>query len=170
MNSIKAKVDKSNYEIYGDFLNIEIDGYWLDEKLDEFYPNNMYKGLIPTLLFAMEIEQEKEVVWKRILPKNNSKETCPILMCPDDCDFSCTIIVAEIESNNRMVKWNKVGIDKTKELDANKVGSKVEWFDKMKPLQFDKTEYEAMIEKFKNQIQIDEEKWQIRNQEFLKRN
>ena len=106
MNTIKAKIDKSDYEIYDDFLNVEIDGYWLDEKLDQLYPNNFYKGLIPTLLFALEIEAEKEVVWERILPKEKSTSICPILMCPDDCDFSCTIIVAEIETSKHFIKWN----------------------------------------------------------------
>ena len=163
MNRIKAKVDKSDYEIYDDFLNIEIDGYWLDEKLDELYPNNMYKGLIPTLLFAMENEQEKVVVWNRILPKKGSQESCPILMCPDDCDFSCTLIVAEIKVENQSVKWERIGIDRTLEFDAEKVGSNVEWFDKIRPLQFDKTEYQEMILKFKNQFRIDEENWIEKN-------
>jgi hypothetical protein len=163
MNIIKAKIDKSDYEIYDDFLNIEIDGYWLDEKLDELYPNNMYKGLIPTLLFAMEIEQEKDIVWKRISPNNNTKEICPILLCPDDCDFSCTLIVAEIEKGDGIINWHRMGIDKTTEFDAYKVGSNVDWFDKIEPLQFDKSEYQVMIEKFKNQFQIDEENWKRKN-------
>ena len=51
----------------------------------------------------------------------------------------------------------------TTEFDAEKVGSNVEWFDKIRPLQFDKTEYQKMIVKFKNQFRIDEENWKEKN-------
>lgn len=98
MNKIEGIQDKSDYEAYWDFINYRIDGYWLDEKLDELYPNNMYDGLIPTLVYWMELEDEKAVVWNRILPNENETSICPILMCPDDNDFSCALIVAEIKN------------------------------------------------------------------------
>ena len=170
MNTIKAKVDKSDYEIYDDFMNIEIDGYWLDEKLDELYPKRMFKGLIPTLLFAMEIDKEKEVVWNRINPTENTTTICPILMCPDDCDFSCTLIIAEVEDCENTVKWHRLGIDKTIEYNAEKVGSEVEWFDKVNSFEFKKSDYEVMITQFQNQLKIDKEKWERRNRNYLKEN
>lgn len=170
MNNIKAKIDKSDYEIYDDFMNIEIDGYWFDEKLDEIYPNRMYKGLIPTLLFAMEVDKEKEVVWSRIEPNENSREICPILMCPDDCDFSCTLIVVEIENLIDKIRWNRIGIDKTTEYEAIKVGTNVGWFDKIGPFEFLESEYKVMIEQFRNQLEIDKEKWVVRNGECLNSN
>lgn len=164
MNTIRVKVDQSDYEIYDDFLNIEIDGFWLDEKLDSLYPNNFFKGLIPTLLFAMEIDQEKEVVWNRIKPKQNSKVICPVLMCPDDCDFSCTLIVAEIENTNDTIKWLRIGIDQTHEFEPEKVGSKVEWFEKLQPLEFAKSEYLQFVLDFEKQHHSDKKKWeQINN-------
>lgn len=49
MNKIEGILDTSDYE-YWDYINFKIDGYWLGEKLEELYPNNMYKGLIPTLV------------------------------------------------------------------------------------------------------------------------
>lgn len=88
MNKIEGKWDKSDYEGYYDFINYYIDNYWLDEKLDELYPNNMYKGLIPTLVPWLDRKDEKNVVWNRILPDINWTTICPILMCPDDCDLS----------------------------------------------------------------------------------
>ena len=33
----------------------------------------------------------------------------PILMCPDDMDFSCTVIVAEVIKNDKTVTWNRIG-------------------------------------------------------------
>ena len=33
----------------------------------------------------------------------------PILSCPDDLDFSCTVLVAEIEKTYRCVYWKRIG-------------------------------------------------------------
>lgn len=166
MNTIKAIIDKSDYKIYDDFLNIQIDGYSLDEKLDELYPGNMYKGLIPTLLFAMEIEKEKDIVWNRIFPEENKKAVCPILMCPDDCDFSCTLIVAEIENGGHSIKWHRIGIDKTTAYEPEKVGSTVEWFEKIGGLEFNVVQYSEMLKEFEKHFEIDKKKWEVRNEKF----
>ncbi|MCR8556750.1 hypothetical protein KXD93_03820 [Mucilaginibacter sp. BJC16-A38] len=166
MNTIEAQIDKSNYEIYDDFLNIKIDGEWLDEKLDQFYPGEMYKGTIPTLLFAIEIDTESKIVWNRILPHLNTTSICPILMCPDDRDFSCTLIVAEIECINDVVKWRRIGLDTTKDWQPENIGSEVKWFVKIPPYEFAKFEYLKMIKSFEIQFQKDKSAWDIRNENF----
>jgi len=164
VNKIEGIQDKSDYEDYWDFINYRIDGYWLDELLDELYPNNMYKGLIPTLVYWMEREAEKAVVWKRILPNENETTICPVLMCPDDNDFSCTLIVAEIRNCGDLIQWKQIGIDKTKEWDAEKVGSKVEWLDKFNELNFSKQDYLTMLETFKLRLTVDK----LRIEELVK--
>ena len=155
MNKIVGLEDQSDYEDYWDFINYYIDGYWLDEKLDELYPGNMYKGLIPTLVYWMEREDEKEVVWNRILPNENETSICPILMCPDDNDFSCTVLVAEIRNCGNIIQWKQIGLDKTEAWEAEKVGSNVEWFDQLSELNFSKDDYLKMIEKFKQRLATD---------------
>lgn len=161
MNSIKARLDNSDYEIYNDILNFRIDGFWLDEKLEKCYPGQMYKGLISTLLFVLDNEDEREVVWSRIMPKENTKTICPILMCPDDCDFFCTLIVVEIEVSSGKVRWNKIGVDQTKVFDPEKIGSEVIWLEKIKPFEFIKTEYIEMVNEFRTQFAIDNDRWQL---------
>jgi hypothetical protein len=158
MNKIEGILDKSDYEGYWEFINFRIDGYWLDEKLDELYPGHMFKGLIPTLVYWMERDDERVVVWDRIFPNENETAICPILMCPDDNDFSCTLIVAEIRNCGESIQWKQIGIDKTKEWDAEKVGTSVEWFDKIQELNFSRNEYLAMIENFKQRLPIDKVK------------
>lgn len=165
MNKIEGLLDKSDYEGHWDFINYCIDGYWLDEKIDELYPENMYKGLIPTLVYWMEIETEKAVVWKRILPGENQTTICPILMCPDDNDFSCTLIVAEIKNCGNVIKWKRLGIDQTKEWEADKVGTSVEWFSKLEELNFHRDDYLLMLQCFENRLLLDE----IRINERLKK-
>ena len=165
VNKIEELLDKSDYEGYWDFINYCIDGYWLDEKIDELYPGNMYKGLIPTLVYWMGIEAEKAVVWRRILPEENQTTICPILMCPDDNDFSCTLIVAEIRNCGNTIQWKRVGIDQTKEWGPENVGTSVEWFDEIEELNFDKKDYLLMLANFKDRLVFDE----IRINEWLKK-
>jgi len=164
MNSIKAEIDKSEYG-YDDFLNYRIDDFWLDEKLDSMYPGNWYGGTIPTLTFGMEIKKEEEIVWERFLPSDGQKTNCPILMCPDDNDFSCTIIIADIENSKHSIKWNKIGIDVTTDLDPTKIGSKVDWFDKIEQFEFAKSDYIEMINRFKKGFELDKLKWLRKSRE-----
>ncbi|HEK18937.1 hypothetical protein [Mucilaginibacter sp.] len=160
MNSISSRLDKSDYDIYDDFLNITIDGEFLDEMLDRYYPDLHCKGLIPTLLFAIENDDERKIVWERINPKPNSKAICAILMCPDDRDFSCTLIVAEIENIGNSINWNRIGIDVTNNPDPNKVGTDVNWFLEINKHTFSKESYLRLIDDFKHQFEIDKMQWQ----------
>jgi hypothetical protein len=115
----------------------------------------MFKDLIPTLVSWMDNNDEKEVVWKRILPETNKVTICPILMCPDDNDFSCTLIVAEIENLGNIIRWNKLGLDQTTEFEAEKIGTTVDWFNDIVSFEFEKTDYLLMLDSFKKQNEID---------------
>ena len=37
------------------------------------------------------------------------KLNLPILLCPDDLDFSCTVIIVEIEKTDKNVIWKRIG-------------------------------------------------------------
>ena len=87
-------------------------------------------------------------------------------MCPDDCDFSCTLIDAEIENTGTTIKWNKIGLDRTEEYEPEKIGLTVEWLGKIEPLEFGLTEYEQMLDEFKRHFEIDKLKWEENNREF----
>jgi len=76
-------------------------------------------------------------------------------MCPDDNDFSCTIIVAEIINKGDIISWLRIGVGKTKEWGAEKVGSNVEWFDKIDNLNFNISEYTIMLQNFKDRMKFD---------------
>lgn len=156
MNIIKAEIDKSEYG-YDDFLNYRIDNVWIDEFLDEIYPNQELKGIVPTLSDGVYNPKEFDIVWNRILPPIHEKRICPILMCPDDNDFSCTLIVAEIENRGNIILWNKLGLDKTTDTDPKQVGSTVDWFDKVDPFTFSIEDYNQMLESFKQHYFLDKQ-------------
>ncbi len=155
MNTIKAQIDQSDYEGYADFLNYQIDGFWLDEYLDKLYPNQFLKGTVPTLLFDLEGETENKIVWERILPQN-SLSLCPILMCPDDCDFYCTLIIAEIASYEDKISWLRLGLDHSKLDSPVDIGSRVDWFAKAAPFVFKREEYLSMLQAFELNYQAKE--------------
>lgn len=77
-------------------------------------------------------------------------------MCPDDCDFSCTLVVAEIENWGNSIVWNRLGVNTdASNLPAN-VGAKVDWFYTIGALEFPIEEYVVMLRKFKDQFDADE--------------
>jgi hypothetical protein len=157
MNKIKARTDQSDFENHFEFLNFQIDGFWLDEKLEGLYPGNSYKGLVPTLVYWMSVEEERDLVWNRIFPAEGEKTICPILMCSDDCDFSCTLIVAEIENWGNIIVWNRIGIDTTPFRRSENVGLQIDWFRKIGVLEFDLEEYLEMVQVFKKQFDEDKD-------------
>ena len=162
MNKIESKIDKSDYENYPDFLNILIDNIWLDELLQNCKPE-VIKGTIPTLCFGMEDRREEEVVWQRFLPKTGETTICPILMCPDDNDFYCICIVAEIHNNGQTIIWKRIGDDASDVIDAKNVGTTVNWFQNFKSLEFSISEYSTVMANFKKQHGLYRVDYEIRN-------
>jgi hypothetical protein len=148
LNNIKAEFKKSTFS-ETEHLTIFIDGKPLDEFINNFYPNQDYLGLVPTFLNWLDNKQEREVVWSRI---EESKQIVPILMCPDDCDLWCTVVVADTEIIDDKVIWKRLGLDKTDSngFTANKIGTTVEWFDKIQPIVFSFNDYNKCISAFKS--------------------
>ncbi len=163
LNKIITDIDKFNFNpSYGgnQFLNIKIDGEWVDKLLSNLYPEYDIIGTIPTLSFRLETQEEEKIVWERFLPALNETTIAPILMCSDDCDFSCTLILAEIENIGHRVYWKRFGQDnsKTSENKEN-VGSNVKWFFPKIEFEFDILEYEMVISDFRSQYDLDNEQY-----------
>lgn len=161
MNSIKAEFRKSIYNASHDFLSIIIDGQPLDVLLDKCMPDRLINGLIPTLLFRMERDVENEIVWDRVLPGLKHKVNCPILMCPDDLDFSCTIITAEVEYTGLTYIWKNFAFDKTKDVYQNPewIGRNKEFITGGLSFEFEMREYNDFVQNFQNQYLKDHEDW-----------
>lgn len=154
MNRIQAKYEKTEYS-NEPHLTINVDGNSLDKILHELYPDKNFIGLVPTLLDWLEDSKERKLVWNRFESKQN--QVVPILMCPDDIDLWCTIINVEIEKTENSVKWLRIGVDSGNSNNMpNSIGTNVEWLDKIKPMEFDKTEYEKFGSDFKIEIYKDE--------------
>jgi hypothetical protein len=155
MNQIQAKYEKSEYS-NEPHLTINVDGNSLDKILHELYPDKNIIGLVPTILDWLEDPKERKLVWERF--ESEQKQVVPILMCPDDIDLWCTVINVEIEKAENTVKWLRIGLDNS-EFENNSsesIGTTVEWFDKIEPMEFDRSEYQKFVSEFKTEIEKDE--------------
>lgn len=140
MNQLDVKIKQSTYTDV-DHPCIFIDGVELDIWLDQLYPNHYYLGLIPCITDWMDTEAEQQLVIQRYIDKQDIV-ILPILMCPDDCDLWCTVIVAEVIQKQNKIWWNRIGVDRSDiKLSYHNFGHTVEWFEHIPPFIFDKQTY-----------------------------
>jgi hypothetical protein len=154
MNKIFAANTTSIYHKDLQYLTILIDGQEIDDLLESQHPCKKIKGLIPTLLDGWLEPKERQLIWERILPKKGQKTIAPVLMCPDDADLSCTLIVMEIEAKEQKILWNRVGFDMSNRDQnfPNAIGSVVDWFGNIDKLIFSRDDYLKMLQQFKNAL------------------
>lgn len=65
-----------------------------------------FDGLCPAWTKGLDYLGDVRFVWS--LQKLN-QAIMPIYLCPDDLDFSCIVIVIEVEKNKDFVSWNRAG-------------------------------------------------------------
>ncbi|MEO2090686.1 MAG: hypothetical protein ABGY75_14470, partial [Gemmataceae bacterium] len=128
-----------------------LDGVRLDELLDAARPDYHLLGLIPALLDFLSDPKERELVWRRIRPPVGESAIAPVLICPDDCDLWCSVVVAEVVADEAVIHWMRLGLDMTKPEPGEMpdvVGRTVEWFDGLGPYRFPRAEYERSLAAF----------------------
>lgn len=147
-STIKAEMRKTFFAAQ-EHLAITVDDETLDVMLDEFYPEDNFLGLIPTLLPIIDDEEQAQLVWDRIQPTGTKPKMVPMLMCPEDLDLTCTTLIVKVIPQGDYIIWEKFGMDIT---DDDKfpqsIGNKVEWLTKIKPVYFKRGEYMACIAEF----------------------
>jgi hypothetical protein len=120
---------------------ILIDNIPLDEILAKLYPEGQYAGLVPVIVNWLNTRAEQELVRRRYLSVC-TPEILPILMCPDDCDLWCTLVVAEVVIYEDYVAWNRIGTDKSDLIKGyDVIGSEVEWLTNVPAMKFLKEDY-----------------------------
>ena len=87
-------------------------------------------------------------------------------MCPDDCDFYCICIVAEIHNSGQTVTWLKIGSDRSDLRDANNVGTTVDWYSNFQKLEFTIKYYLKVLADFKDRYALDKVDYLNRSKKF----
>ena len=70
-------------------------------------PFGSLTGLLPAWTGELIWKADNRFIWEMI----DSPETLnvPILVCEDDCDLSCIVIMARIRKTENLVFWEKLG-------------------------------------------------------------
>ena len=148
MNKIAAKLNTSKY-VNSPHLDFFVDGRSLSDLLSEHCPDKNIAGMIPTTLNWLHSESEQLIVWNRFLDRNSARLMIPILCCPDDLDFSCSLIMVEAAMTDNVVRWSGFGFDRTEFSDLPiRVGSRIEPLATPTAFSFDRSQYDTMTAAF----------------------
>ncbi|GGP22044.1 hypothetical protein [Silvimonas iriomotensis] len=91
-------------------------------------------------------DDEDALAMERIAPAESGTSTVvPILVCSDDMDFGCIVIVAEQVVEDDTVSWTRLGLSASTGL---KVGVNTRWLTKCDAV-FDLAEFSEAVERFK---------------------
>lgn len=145
VNRIEAIRTPSRY-LPEPHLAIAVDGVPLDELLDAARPDLQLAGLVSSLLGWFHDEADCLVPWQRVLPAVGCSGYAPLLICPDDLDFSCSVVMAEVVGEAEVIRWDRLGFDATH---RGAVGSYIRWEPGLGPFRFSRREYEACLAAFK---------------------
>ncbi|QZX85917.1 hypothetical protein K6751_14180 [Metapseudomonas otitidis] len=92
------------------------------------------------------------MVWDRIYSTAPGWRTLvPLLVCPDDVDLTCTVIVVEQFSNERQIQWCRFGLL----IDAIEIDSpSVEWYGAIPGVIFDRQNFHEVLDEFREKENI----------------
>lgn len=114
MNTLEIKLLQTSDGVENECF--VIDGIPLHEYMKKWYLENGW-GEIPqplapvddlALAWNTEYDYEGDARFMEYLLKKDILNL-PLLLCPDDCDFSCVVIVAEVEKTDNLVYWKRIG-------------------------------------------------------------
>ncbi|MBP5077773.1 hypothetical protein HUS84_28175 [Pseudomonas chlororaphis] len=114
---------------------------WLSSHLNE--PDVAKLGL--SLMWLLD-EDEDALAKRRFIPGQEGTSTIvPLLVCSDDMDFDCTVMVAEQVVEGDTVRWARFGWSVSGKLE---VGVSTRWDANSQPVCFDLVNFNAALEKF----------------------
>jgi hypothetical protein len=122
-----------------------VDGVPLDVLLDGMLPELQLAGLVSSLLGWFHSDEDSKIPWQRILPEIGCTGYAPLLICPDDLDYWCTVVMAEVVAEPSVIRWDRLGIDATRE---GTVGSCIRWEPRLGSYQFSRVDYERCLAAF----------------------
>jgi hypothetical protein len=151
MNKLEIGWNKSIFSIYqGEYRELRIDGEFTVNLVSKMYQeDDFFKGLVPAYSGWLMNDDEEQLVFDRLLPQSNA--ICPILICPDDQDFSCTVVVVEIIKKPESILWKRIGrvFHNHNHDNTDILGETIAWRGKNINKEFEFIEYESIINKLK---------------------
>ncbi|MET1081045.1 MAG: hypothetical protein ABWY06_23810 [Pseudomonas sp.] len=85
-------------------------------------------------------EVELEKAWDRLLGFAGTQTMLvPLLVCPDDMDFGCEVVVVEQHSTESHISWSRMGYAQDREI------SQVNWLPCSRPLCFSRENFTGAL-------------------------
>lgn len=115
MNQIDMRLVKTRYDYPEYYWVIDrepivryLDEYVKAGKCPSLEPFGSLSGLMPAWTGGLEWKSDNDFVWEMI----DSPDTLnvPVLVCEDDADLSCVVILVRIRKTGRYVYWDKIGV------------------------------------------------------------
>jgi len=105
MKKVKKSENWSDYEWFIDGMRLS--WYLHDNKVTEL-PDNVepFDDLCPAWTKKLDCFGDVRFVWNLL---EQEKAVLPIYVCPEDLDFSCIVVVVEVEKTRNFVYWNRIG-------------------------------------------------------------
>ncbi|NUT80068.1 hypothetical protein THH46_19540 [Pseudomonas sp. NA13] len=98
-----------------------------------------------SLMWLMD-EEEDAIARRRFIPGEDSSSTLvPLLVCSDDMDFDCTVLMVEQVIDGDTVHWRRFGWSVSGKLE---VGISTRWNAENHPVSFSLKEFRAALETF----------------------
>lgn len=98
MNYNKLSIDKNGF--------LFVDNECINNIFEKIHgSNNFFEWLVSSL----NIENSGELRYVKELVENKISCNFPLLVCGDDLDFSCTIMVVKVEWTENQIIWTKFG-------------------------------------------------------------
>lgn len=110
MNKIEGKKVKTRYgyeEFYWVIDDRPITLYLEQHKPDSLSAFGSLLGLLPAWSGKLIWPWENDLVWE--MACSEEELNVPILVCEDDCDLSCIVIVAHIRKTEQVIYWDRIG-------------------------------------------------------------
>ncbi|WP_236235041.1 hypothetical protein [Pseudomonas tohonis] len=96
---------------------------------------------------GLDNDEETLMVWDRIYSiAPEWKTLVPLLVCPDDLDLCCSVIVVEQLSNQRHIQWCRFGLLNGS---IREESPAVDWFDAIPSLMFERSNFQATLDEFR---------------------
>jgi hypothetical protein len=125
-----------------------LDGVPLDEAVGRYDP--AARGLAPAWFDGFDSDAQGRAEWAHVRATadlTSGPQVMPVLVCPDDYDFACAVVVIDVRPGADVVVWERFGWDLTPFAAGAVpayVGGFVSWF-ATPHLVFDRREYEKAL-------------------------
>ncbi|WP_237142948.1 MULTISPECIES: hypothetical protein [Pseudomonas] len=148
-NLISIASHKSKYSI-GFYPTFAVDGVPLEVWLPRHNPDaELHLVAAHSGLYS---DEDTWLIWDRIYSTAPGWKTLvPLLVCSDDLDLTCTVIVAEQCADEHQLQWSRFGL--LKDLITLELPS-VDWYDAIPYLTFERSHYQSVLDEFRKQENI----------------